>query len=1173
MRKIVFSLAVVSLPLVALAQTTGAVDDRDYLTALLEDNLSGAGRQVVITGFEGALSSQAKIAQLTIADDLGVWISLKDVTLDWTRSDLLQGMVTVNTLSAAEIDLARLPQRQSDVVAEAAPFALPDLPVSITIGTIAAQTLRLGAPVLGQEITASVTAALQLSGGEGQGSLHIERLDENAPTGQADVAISFANATRQLAVDVKIAEGAGGILAQTMGVEGAPALAFTAQGEGPLSDFAAQIALESDGIQRFGGSVKMASLDPNTAGSGSAFAVDLSGDIAPLLAPSYRAFFGSDSTVRASGTAPAAGGFDLDALHITAQALDISGRLSVAANGVPSQFELAAQVQDPSGAPILLPLGLDLPASIAGADLRASFDAAQGDAWTLSANMAGWQQEDLRIAQTQITGQGTLRDVADNAFWDGDVTFSSEGVVPARASLSRALGSVIWGGGKMTWQDGALSLSQLSLAGEDYQIALTGRFGNLAQGLTFDGKIEAEAQDVSRFADMIGQPIAGAAKASYQGSAVLLTRAFDGAIALTTTDLAVGIPALDSSLNGTAQIDIQAARDEAGIAVRAFALRARGITADLSGRVAATGVAVDGDFALLDLPAEQRGFGGTVAGRVSLTGTPQNALARITARTSGIDLPISMLQRVAAEDAEFSAEIALDNLSPRLQAAQVTSAALSADVSPAPQAGSYTLRVALADLGMVLPEIPGALTLAGTVAPQGDGGDIDLTLTGPAGLNAAAKGFISAGQANDLRASGSADARLINSFIAPRSIAGAARFDLRLRGAPALRNLSGSASLASGRLADPSLPFSLSRMKVQADLSGSQMALTGSANATTGGSVDLKGNIALNAPYDGELVIGLNDLRLRDPELYDTSVAGKLRLTGPLTNGARLAGTIDLGRTEVQLRPTDASTVTLPDLRHSGDTVAAQETRHHAGFDQRAAASAAAAPFGLNILVRAPNRLFVRGRGLDAELGGELRLGGTTNDVRPAGAFDLVQGRFDILSKRLDLEEVRLEMQGQLIPFLSVRATNQRGDVTTTVIIDGPATDPAFSFTSSPEMPQEEVLAALLFDQNLQGLSALQAVQLTGAIATLSGRGDGLIGRIRRALQLDNLDMQTDPSGKTALKLGKYVSDNVYTQLSGDSEGKQSIDFTYTLNSKLKLRAGTQTTGNTSLGIEYETNY
>ena len=65
MRYLVLALGL--LPLPALA------DDRSYLTALLEDNLSGAGRQVVITGFAGALSSRASIDQLTIADDVGVW--------------------------------------------------------------------------------------------------------------------------------------------------------------------------------------------------------------------------------------------------------------------------------------------------------------------------------------------------------------------------------------------------------------------------------------------------------------------------------------------------------------------------------------------------------------------------------------------------------------------------------------------------------------------------------------------------------------------------------------------------------------------------------------------------------------------------------------------------------------------------------------------------------------------------------------------------------------------------------------------------------------------------------------------------------------------------------------------------------------------------------------------
>ena len=35
----------------------GQTDDRDYLTAFLEDTLSGVGRTVTVTGFTGALSS------------------------------------------------------------------------------------------------------------------------------------------------------------------------------------------------------------------------------------------------------------------------------------------------------------------------------------------------------------------------------------------------------------------------------------------------------------------------------------------------------------------------------------------------------------------------------------------------------------------------------------------------------------------------------------------------------------------------------------------------------------------------------------------------------------------------------------------------------------------------------------------------------------------------------------------------------------------------------------------------------------------------------------------------------------------------------------------------------------------------------------------------------------
>ena len=48
-------------------------DDRDILTAYLEDTLSSVGRQITITGFRGALASQATIDQMTIADGTGIY--------------------------------------------------------------------------------------------------------------------------------------------------------------------------------------------------------------------------------------------------------------------------------------------------------------------------------------------------------------------------------------------------------------------------------------------------------------------------------------------------------------------------------------------------------------------------------------------------------------------------------------------------------------------------------------------------------------------------------------------------------------------------------------------------------------------------------------------------------------------------------------------------------------------------------------------------------------------------------------------------------------------------------------------------------------------------------------------------------------------------------------------
>ena len=101
-----------SLLILCLALPASAQEDKDRITRFLQGALSGAGRDVQIDGFRGALSSRATMDKLTFADDDGIWLTVTDAVLDWNRTAVLGGRIEINQLSAAEIDLARLPASQ-----------------------------------------------------------------------------------------------------------------------------------------------------------------------------------------------------------------------------------------------------------------------------------------------------------------------------------------------------------------------------------------------------------------------------------------------------------------------------------------------------------------------------------------------------------------------------------------------------------------------------------------------------------------------------------------------------------------------------------------------------------------------------------------------------------------------------------------------------------------------------------------------------------------------------------------------------------------------------------------------------------------------------------------------------------------------------------------------------
>ena len=454
---------------------------------------------------------------------------------------------------------------------------------------------------------------------------------------------------------------------------------------------------------------------------------------------------------------------------------------------------------------------------------------------------------------------------------------------------------------------------------------------------------------------------------------------------------------------------------------------------------------------------------------------------------------------------------------------------------------------------------------------------VDLAADGPGGISADVAGIIATALDNvDLTIEGQAPLGLANRFIAPRSVAGTVGFDLALRGVPALANLSGTIASSDARFVAPTFGIILDRIDLNARLADAQLTLDAQAAVAGGGTLRASGPVALTNGLRADLRIALEAVRLSNPDLYETLVDGGLTVTGPLRNGARIAGELSIGRTEIRIGGAGFGAAgSIPDIIHVNEAADVRATRERAGVLRRNPSDGGrrGPGFPLDILIRAENQIFVRGRGLDAELGGELALRGTTRDIQPAGQFELVRGRLDILGKRLILDEGTVALQGDFVPVIRLVASTEAGGITVRVVVEGSVAEPEINFLSEPELPEDEVLARLLFGRDISEISAFQAAQLASAVATLTGRGNGLISNLRENFGLDDFDVTTDENGGGALRAGKYLSDNVYTDVTVNSEGGTEINVNLDLNESFTVKAGISDQGGSSLGIYFERDY
>ena len=349
----------------------------------------------------------------------------------------------------------------------------------------------------------------------------------------------------------------------------------------------------------------------------------------------------------------------------------------------------------------------------------------------------------------------------------------------------------------------------------------------------------------------------------------------------------------------------------------------------------------------------------------------------------------------------------------------------------------------------------------------------------------------------------------------------------------------------------------LARLMFRAgDGMGGTLAVDGTFNPATL-AVDAKGSVDRLKPLRRQ------DLRI--------SLSGDASVTGSVTDPAVLAA-ITVNQGELQLTDLPGGSIpTLPISNASTPAVAGP-----------------AAPLGsLNVTITVPNRFFVRGHGLDSEWKGSLHIEGSLDAPSIVGSLTAVRGSFELLNKNFSLAQGSIVFDGgqPINPLLNIVMSYSAPNIVADATVGGTAAHPKLTLSSQPAMPQDEIIAQVMFGQSASKLSRLETLQLAGAAAALAGFGNGgggVLDLARKTLGVDVLRFNSSNAsgssgdaglGGSTLEVGKYVTDKVYVGVNqgmdADSTGVV-VEIDLTQHISLEARSDAK---RTEAGVQWTYDY
>jgi translocation and assembly module TamB len=321
------------------------------------------------------------------------------------------------------------------------------------------------------------------------------------------------------------------------------------------------------------------------------------------------------------------------------------------------------------------------------------------------------------------------------------------------------------------------------------------------------------------------------------------------------------------------------------------------------------------------------------------------------------------------------------------------------------------------------------------------------------------------------------------------------------------------------------------------------------------------------------------------PDLAAT-VSSDLKIAGSTAAGIDVSGPITVDRAEINIGAGQMASFPTLDVREINKPGAPSSPPTRAVPQRAAPAANEGTPIRLALTVQA-QAVFVRGRGLDAEMGGSVKVDGNPSAPSVSGGLAMRRGDLAILGRRLVFSRgvVTLDTLDRIDPRLDFVASSTVNSTEIQVLIKGTSREPKIEVTSIPQLPPDEALALLLFGKPAGALSAFELLQVAQGLAELTGAAGGgatgFMGRLRQTLGLDQLrlgsgDSSANPNASNSpvsVEAGKYVAPGVYVGARQGAAGNSSrgvVEIQVLDHTKIEGDIGADSNGRVGVKMEWD---